>query len=340
MAVPLCLAAADDLPSAARELGRRTAATVGAAPIAATWRNLTATGVEEVAKARAAFESAGVKISDAAEVHATLTVSENASSGFLVEELWNRDDRQVWISTWKRTPPPRSTGGVSIEKRLIWQQDEPILDVASTGPDSLVVLTPFALIRTAPRQEIPIATARPWPRDMRGRLEISGNAVTVKLPGVNCAGAWTPELTLNCGPADAPWSLAAGRNYFDGRVGARKAAPPFYTAAQANSLWFLALTDGATGIFDAAFERVGTVHGWGSDIAAAPVRCGGAPVVLATRPGEGRDSVQAFSIVDRTAAPIGEPAEFAGPITALWPGIAVVHNGKYQAYALSVVCAP
>ena len=48
----------------------------------------------------------------------------------------------------------------SLEKRLLWEQDEPILDVAIVG-DALLVLTPSALLRTAPRQSVPIASPKP-----------------------------------------------------------------------------------------------------------------------------------------------------------------------------------
>jgi len=333
LALPFCLAAADDLPGAARELGRRTAAAVGSATVAVTWRNLTTAGPDAIAQARAAFEGAGVRVGDGTgAVEIRLTISENACCGILVEEAV----QNVWISSWPRKPSSPVFSNATVEKRLIWEQDDPILDIASVPGDSLILLTPTALLRTRPRQSVPIRSSKPWPRDLRGRLHITGNTVEATLPGMACTGTWSPDLTLNCAPADQPWSLAAGRNYF---VPPRK-APPFYTAAAVDQLWFLTLTDGTTGVFDSGFERLGSVPGWGSDIAATGLRCGGAPAILATRPGEGRDAVQAFAIVNRAAAPIGQPAEFPGPVVALWPGIAIVHNGNYQAYAISLVCAP
>jgi hypothetical protein len=331
LAMPLCLAAADDLPGAARELGRRTAAAFGSAPVAVTWRNLTSAAPDAVAQAKAAFEGAGVRIGESAtEIH--MTISENSCCGLLVENTVEN----VWISSWPRKSSSRSLPDATVEKHLIWEQDDPILDAATVPGDSLIVLTPAALLKTQPRQSVPIRSTKPWPRDMRGRLHITGDALQVDLPGMKCAGTWKPDLTLACSPSDQPWSLAAGRNYF---VPPRK-APPYYAAAAVDQLWFLTLTDGTTGIFDTAFERIGSVPGWGSDIAATGLRCGGAPVILATRPGEGRDGIQAYAIVNRAPTPIGQPIEFNGPVTALWPGIAVVRNGKYQAYAISLACAP
>jgi hypothetical protein len=323
--------ASDDLPAAARELARRTAASVGNAPVAVSWRNISSTPPEAVAQARAAFESA-VRVSNGSPAaEAQLTISENASLGLLVEEFSKGGERQVWMAPFRRAAV--TTAPAVLEKRLLWEQEEQILDVAAL-PEGLLVLTPSAVVNTATKQRFRLPALKPWPRDVRGRLQVNGAAAQVQLPGMSCTG--TVELALKCGPPDDVATLAPGRNYF-----VRKNAPPYYTAAPADSLWFLTLTDGTTGIFDAAFDRIGSVTGWGSDVASAGIRCGGAPVVFAARPGEGRDEVQAYAIVNRSPVAVGQPVEFAGPVTALWPGVAVVHEtGKYRAYAISLVCAP
>lgn len=347
------LSAADDLTAAARELGRRTATAVGTTPVAVTWRNLSSTLPDAVAQARTAFESS-VRVGEGPGAEAQMTISENASSGLLIEQLRRGEDQQVWMVSFKRVAGAGPAAAVTIEKRLLWEDDEPILDIAPYS-DGFLVLTPTALVRTATRQRIRLTAAKPWPRDVRGRLRVNAGAVQVHLPGLACAGSLAAELTLTCGSSDEPWTLdsgralllatyAAGRNYFDGRVvtqnGARKTVPPFYTAAAAGSYWLLSLTDGQAAIFDAAFDRAGSIPGWGSDLAAANMQCGGAPVVLATRPGEIRDALQAYAITGGGARPLGQPLEFNGPVTALWPGVAVVRNGRFQAYAISVVCAP
>jgi len=274
-----------------------------------------------MAQAKAAFDAI-VRTTEGTD--AQLTISENATSGLLVEEFRG----QVWIATFRRAAGALP-GSAAIETRLLWEQEEPILDVAALE-EGFLVLTPTGILQTSNKQRVRITPSRPWPRDLRGRLKVTGAAVEVTLPGVSCSGTWSPELTLHCGPGS---DLVAGRNYFSAKVS-------FYTAATADNWTLLALTEGTTGIFNAAFERVGTINGWGSDIAAASVRCGGAPVVLATRPGEGRDAIQAYAIVNRSAKAIGQAVEFAGPVTALWPGVAVVKNGSYRAYAISIVCGP
>jgi hypothetical protein len=372
LALALCVSApaeaAEDWSSAARELARKTAAAVGKGDsVAVTWRNLSSLGPGALAQARDAFEGSlrdgGIRVSEVApSAEAQITMSENATSGLLVEELRKADERSVWIASWNRTALAPPTG-VSLEKRLLWEQADPILDIVPVG-DSFLVLTPSALMRTAPRQSVPIVSTKPWPRDLRGRLRLNGNAVQVTLPGVLCEGSVDPSLMLACKPSDDPWTVESGsrglllasfapnRNYFDGRVvtqtGARKTVAPFYSAAAVEeagrTLWILSMLDGLTEIFDAAMDPAGSIRSWGSDIAGVDARCGGASIVLATRPGEGPDAIQAFAIASRAPVVMGPPVEFPGPVTALWPsGVAVIHEsarGKFQAYAVSVACAP
>ena len=216
---------------------------------------------------------------------------------------------------------------------------------------------------------VPLAPGKPWPRDVRGRLRVTGASFQAFLPGVECGGAVEPSLSIECRAGDQPWVLdsgshatllanfAAARNYFDGRVataaGLRKTiAAPFYSAAsaaeQGRPLWLLAMLDGRTQIFDAWLETVGAIASWGSDIAGTEASCGGGSQVLATRPGDAGepDAIQAFAIVNRAATPLTPPVEFAGPVTALWPSsatsaLAVVRDpltGGYAAYVITVVC--
>jgi hypothetical protein len=320
LAMAWAATAADDLNSAARELAKRTAAAANG-PVSVSWRNLASVPPDAVAQAKAAFDAI-VRTTEGSD--AQLTVSENAASGLLIEEFRG----QVWMATFRRAAGALP-GSAAIETRLLWEQEEPILDVAALD-DGVLVLTPAGVLQTSTKVRARITPSKPWPRDLRGRLKVTGPTVEVTLPGMSCSGTWSPELTLRCGPGS---DLVAGRNYFSAKAS-------FYTAATADNWTLLALTDGTTGIFNSAFERVGTITGWGSDIAAANARCGGAPVVLATRPGEGRDAIQAYAIVNRSAKALGEAVEFAGPVTALWPGVAIVRNGSYRAYAISIVCGP
>jgi hypothetical protein len=366
--------AADDLGGAARELARKTAGFAGRGEtVSIIWRNLSGLSSAELAQARAAFETAvreaGVRPVDSAPtVEARLSLSENLSQYLIVEEARKGDERQVWIAGWKRSTPVAARG-VNLEKKLLWEQIEPILDVLPNGND-LVVLSPGNVTMRGERgsQSAAITPIRPWPRDLRGRLRITPTGFHVYLPGMSCTGTFEPALVLDCRSVDEPWTLdalsrgvllanfTATRNYFDGRVvtpsGVRKNMPAFYTVAPVEDLghpfWILSLTDGQTLLVDSNFDAFSPVGPWGSDLAATEARCAGGTQVIATRPGDARDAdeLRAWSIVNRVPVAVTPPMEMSGPVTALWSlggaeAIAVVHDlatGKYAAYLVRVVC--
>jgi hypothetical protein len=379
--------AADDLNGAARELARKTAAFAGREePVSVTWRNACSLGFVEFNQARGAFEDAvkeaGARVTEVAPVaEAHLTLSENQTQYLMVEEIRKGDDRQIWIAAWKRAetqPPGNIASGVALEKKLVWEQNEPILDAVFPA-GNLLVLSPTKVTLYArqngqweARQSVPLSPVRPWPRDVRGHLRLNGTSFQAYLPGLAaCGGSVEPALVMECRPTDEPWVLESGsramllaafspaRNYFDGRVttqtGLRKTVAPFFSAASVEEhgrqLWLLAMVDGRTQIFDSVLDAVGGIAGWGSDIAGTAAPCGGgfqvlATQVLATGTGEEGDSLRAFTVLNRVPSPLTAPVEFPGPITALWPAgagsvLAVAHDlatNRYAAYLVAVVC--
>jgi hypothetical protein len=373
--------AADDVGGAARELARKTAAFAGkGAPVAVTWRNLSSLG-SAAAQARTAFESAlqeaGLRVGDISPaIEAHVTVSENASQFLLVEEASKGEEHQVWIASWKRNETASTLpAGVALEKKLVWEQAEQILDVAFP-PAGMLVLSPSNVTLYArngtqweAQRAVQMTPAKPWSADLRGRLHLRGAGFQALLPGMQCDGTTEPALSMECRAGDDPWVLesgsrallladfAAARNYFSGRVttqaGQRRTVAPFFSAAsvesQGRTLWLLAALDGKAQILDAALEPAGTSTAqWGSDIAGTDAHCGAGSQVLATRPGDrGQpDTIQAFTLVDRTPEPLTEAVDFPGPVLALWTsgGTAVtvvvrdLRTGRYSAYVVTVVC--
>jgi len=369
--------AAEDVTGAVRELARKTVGLAGRGePGAISWRNLSSLASGDFNQIRIAFEGAvrdaGGRVSEIAPVvEVRLTLSGNPSQFLLVGEGRKGEDRQVWIASWKRTTPagPPAGSALTLEKKLILEQEEPILDVALPG-SGMLVLTPsrITLQRDTGTESVPLTPTRPWPRDLRGHLRVNGGGFKVYLPGVACSGATDPSLTMECHPSDEPWTLdagirgvllasfTAGRNYFDGRVSTanaiRKTVGPFFSAASAEesgrAYWLLAMLDGRTQIFDAAFDPVGSVASWGSDLAWTEARCGGGSQILATKAGDAReaDSIRTFSLVNRTPVPLSAPLDLPGPVTAFWSlggnsALAVVTelaSGRYQAYVITVNC--
>jgi hypothetical protein len=378
--IPAGGTAAEDGNGAARELARKTAVFAGKGePVSVTWSNVTSLGSSELLQVRGSFEAAlreaGGRIGEVAPLtEVRITLSENRTQYLLVEEIRRSDDRQVWISSWKRTEVSVASAGIALEKKLVWEQDEPMLDVAFPA-GTMVVLSPSTVMlfvrkggAWAPAAFMFLKPPRPWPRDLRGHLRATAGGFQVYLPGMACSGAVEPALIVECKPSEEPWvlesgsramllsSFAAARNYFDGRVttqaGVRKNVAPFYSAAsaeeQGRTLWLLAMVDGHTQVLDASLDPAGSISSWGSDIAGTDAHCGNGSQVLATRPGDGTvtDALQAFAIVNRSATPLTPPMELPGPVTALWPSggasaVAIVHNlttGRYEAYVVTVSC--
>ena len=377
--LPPVATAADDANGAARELARKTAAFAGRnESIMAVWRNISSLPSPEFSRTRMAFEAAlkdaGGRLTEtSASIEARLTLSENRTQYLLVEEVRKGEDRQVWIASWTRAAPPSLTAtAIRIDKKLVWEQEEPMLDIAFPA-GGMLVLSPSKLVFTkagAPPQTVTLRPAKPWPRDLRGRLRVSGATFQAFLPGMLCSGSVDPAISSDCRASEEAWVLESGshalllaafastRNYFDGRVtaqsGARRTVAPFYSAAsveeQGRTFWLMATTDGRAQIFDAALQPTAALSvAWGSDIVGIDAPCAAGSAVLATRPGDSNstDAVQAYSIVDRAATPLTAPAEFPGPVVALWPSAgsaatAIVKNqatGKYEAYTITVACS-
>ena len=276
--------AAEDLQSAAKELGRKTASAVGREPVAVNWRNLSSLGSAALAQARGSFEAAlresGARAGEARAVEAQVTLSENAASYLLVEELRKGDDRQVWIASWKRAPRGRRSGGGDREAPVVGAggADSRRGSVArrAAGADA-----GGAGAGRCRARALPMRGAEPWPRDLRGRLRVNGGGLRRSCRA--CRAAAREPLALSCKASDEPWTLesgralllasfAANRNYFDGRVvtqaGLRKTVGAFYSAAAVDGAWMLAMLDGRATFFDAAMEPAGSAGQWGSDVAA------------------------------------------------------------------------
>jgi hypothetical protein len=371
----------DDLNGAAVSLARQTAIFAGRGEgVAVSYRNLSSLGSVELGQVRTAFEAAlrdagGRPVESSSVAEARISLSENASRYLLVEEVRKGDDRQVFIESWARgVAASTKPGAISLDRKQVWQQAEPILDIAFP-PAGMLVLSPskmslYARVgdRWELRQSVLLASAKPWPRDLRGRIRPHGAAFEAFLPGLACSGNIEPTLSMECHASDSPWVLESGsralllanfaatRNYFDGRIvtqtGARKSVAPFYSAAsldsQGRTLWLMTQIDGHTLIADASFDPLGSIATWGSDIVGVDAHCGPASQILAPRASDASepDAIQSYSIAGGAPTPVTAPTLFPGPVTALWPSgpsaaLAVARDlasGDYVAYVVTISC--
>jgi hypothetical protein len=244
---------------------------------------------------------------------------------------------QANIVSWKKPPATAPEYRVSIKRSAIWEQRDPILDVAlfNDGAGMLVLeggrVVQYSKTDGQWRIEKPssLTFTQPMPRDPRGRITGTPPAIQVSAPGLS-------------GPNALRW--VAGRNYRDGDDRGM-----FFTEAQIADGELLAGIDGHTRLYTPRGEAALTIDNWGDDIAAIASECGGKRQVLAAAPGTdgAPDQLQACEFAGAAYAAVSERLPVAGPVTALWPAESpdrvtmVVHNrqtGMYEASRISLSC--
>ena len=346
-----------------------------------SFHNISAMNPSDVNAAHAALErelhALGVTLAAQSQgaVEVTVTLSES-----LVDSVWVAEIRHAeGLETVMDVRPKQTTTAVAplltVEKKLLLESDQQILDLAPMARELLVLdseaVTVYENAASGWQRKLAVRVpaTRPWPRDLRGRLMVQGDAYQAYLPGLTCHGNASGGLGISCRD-ESLWPVGAGpgmlgfaqftpaRNFFDGRIvtsnGSQKSLPAFFSAAGAdtrgNKIWAFAGTDTRTHLYTATFENAGGWTGWGSDIVGIESECSGRSQVLATASGDdsATDSVAAYEIVGGAPQPVGEAVSFPGPVTALWPaterGVAFVvsrdlKSGRYAAFRLAINCA-
>jgi hypothetical protein len=323
----------ETLEEAARTMARAAALHLSGSERAhVTLHNLTSLGNSEAARVQASFERGLRRNARNTVVEVTLTISENVKGYLLVAEIGGA----VEMISVRRTPAATAAPpGITISKKLLWEQAAPILDVAMGG-HAMFVLDTLGVARYERRERQGVMEAPSNGRDPRGRLELEGESVTVHLPGVTCRGTWNPPAALHC---EAGGVLTAGRNTLQS-----DAWPAHFSYARANGGQLLAETDGRTHVYDSSGKSIAAFPGWGSDFAAVEGGCA-AHRILASSTSDSTDSIALYDVVNNAPSRLSDPVEFSGPVTALWPAkdgaVAVVRNlvtGRYEAYFVAVDC--
>ena len=338
----LALWLAVDWTGPARELARKIAA--GREDTLLEVRNVSSLAAEETARVRSALEAelrargARLVTQSSAALEVRVSLAENWQQLVWAAEIRRGEERNVVIVSFQRPvePPVPVPQTIALEKRLLREQDRPILDaVALNG--ALVVLEPDRLVIHRPQTvlELPLPAART--RDPRGRLAVNGDAVVAHWFGGSCRVSLTAPAA--CTSLSEPWSSeggqpAPGRNHF--------------TAPDLPAFFSSAVAEGGERVHAGVDGRVRLGINelplrWGSDLAGVETACG--RLVLATRPAE-PEAIQAFRIAGGKVVPAAEPLELPGPVTALWSfgdaASAVVRHsktGRYAAYTIQVACS-
>jgi hypothetical protein len=355
-----------------QQLARKIVAVTGPGAVALTMENRSSLSKRdnEIVQngLRSALEAAGIRYVNAEQAAATVAIvlSENSAACVWVAEIRQGAGEPAVVMV--SAPRP---GGVtvahesvplSLRKTELWNQADPILDVAvleeNAVPTHIAVLDAerVALYRWQAgkwqqEQALGIVHARPWPRDLRGRLiPAKDHLLDVYLPGVICRSGTAGPLTLNCRETDDPWPLvpaalsggtfsalpgvgsaavaispqgafyAPTRNFFTGAltpgIGKFTTVPKFYSAAfvprDKYLLWLFAATDGRVHMIDGINDQAARFD-WGSDLTSVKTSCGAGWQVLATSPSEGTgDSIRAYEFPDRDPVAVSVAIDFPG----------------------------
>ena len=374
----MCSLAADwSVPE--QQLARKIVAATGPGAVALTVENRSSLSTRESEIVsdglHSSLETQGLRFVKPEQAAATVAISlsENPNAYVWVAEIRLGDGKAVIEMV--STPHPegvvsaRDSVPLSIRKIPVWAQEERILDVLvleeNTTPTHIAVLGPedVSLYRLQGgkwqrEQALGVTHARPWPRDLRGRL-IPGNdhLLDAYLPGVICHSTNGMPPTLNCQESDDPWPLVAGsagsgvsanfpslvastlpaipqvggffastRNFFTGAlapgVGKFATVPKFYSAAFLPRgkyvLWLFAALDGQIHMVDGVNDQPARLN-WGSDVATLRTACGAGWQVLATSSGApGSDSMRAYEFPDRDAVTVSAAVDLGATVTALW----------------------
>lgn len=392
----LCWAEANS-DSAAADLARQIAAVTGPGVITLTIRNNSSVAGEEIPRIRrvllTGLTSLGVTVRDrtATDVSSSVrvTLSQSARQGLWVAEIQQGPEvRVVMVGVPEIAPSAQPVQSpIELRKTLLISQTDQILDAEtiSLPGDSvtlqhLVVLSPEQIVVYrrddsaqavwTKQQTLPVAHERPWPRDVRGRLEMTtGGLFRAYLPGVVCSASSAVEvgLSISCSESDDPWQVASfkalynsGRNYFTGVTIPSQGAGlgPFYSAAELMQKRGTATVFTEVGsqprLYDGtSLKMLAGSRDWGSDVAGVTSECGSGTQLLATASGMGNDdSLLAYEVEGRSAIPVSAPLLLNGSVTAMWsvsggqttPAAAIVILEKhqplhYEAYRVSVVCS-
>lgn len=391
---------AQDFDAGARALAEKIAARAGPrGTVSLEVRNLSSLSVAQTAAMKATLEAglrehgATLVAAPPADSEVRVTLAENVQGYVWVAEVRRGPATQVAMIVVGRAASEAAGSGASaivLHKQLVLVQAAPVLDVKILdapwgGSQWMAVLQPDKLSLYEKKgadwgfmQDYPLVSARPWPRDLRGKVfvnyrhadpdqilllwvTLADSAWNLLAGGISHTMLLEPEkgresgcclLTSGSHFVSAA-DMSASRNFFTGRVylgsGKTMDVLPFFSFGM---IWnesgpdtdIYTNLDGRTRLFEEIDTPFAIVDGLGSELATIQTKCGDGWQVLTTRPGDWTeaDAIQAYEIQDHQLVPVGAAADVPGPVMSLDDsGIALVRNlktGKYEAYNITITC--
>ncbi len=360
---------ADGLDDAARSLAQKVAATLGrGTTVHLEFRNMSSLSGADAARLQRVFrdelQSKGFDLSgEGGHWAISVTVSANLRDFLLIAEIARPGTTPVEMVSTPRLgsePSGARPNNLTLKKEFVWDQAEPILDLALVdapgGPSpAMIVLEQgrVAVYRQEAakwnlKQSLPVLPLKSRLRDLRGQILVQDNFFQVHLPGMECDGEIWKSSVLLCEEIQVRWRFfgLGGELEFDWlpqqnffvrwqRPGERSLDfPPFFSAAQFKAAddeyWIFAATDGRALVFrsDSLFdekspeEPVAATSGWGSEIASLKTDCGREWQVLATKPGDATqiDAVTTYEFDGTQMVAVSAAVDLPGPVSVLSSG--------------------
>jgi hypothetical protein len=356
---------ADSLEDAARALARKVDADRNKyLGYWYTWENRSSVSSSASERMREAFaaelERLHSRLKLASQADLLILITEGPSLIVLVAEVSNESHELIGSVTFPKgqfTAAERQGRESRVQRQLLWQQPEMMLDIAQSNdpsgkPDVMLVLGKESLSlyrwnegKWLLKDSTPLPHSKPPLRDLRGEVHLDDHFFQFHLPGLECDGDAWEKLSLECEEqagiwrADfdpmLPFSLDAGRNFF--AVDPHYSDPKrfllagFFSAVHLqhsddNFHTTLAGADGHAYVYLSGNEREKTPESlerlpvdWGSDLVQISANCRERSLVLASgaRDHSSEDTLQGFEVDLRAVTPVTSVTEFPGPILSL-----------------------
>src|ERR1700719_2136401 len=323
-------------------------------------KNISSLGAPDVEMIRQGLQQQlarrGIRI-EADGLDVKVTLSENIERFVWIAEVRRKDEATVFIASLEGKATANSPvvrRSVVLQRELVWQQAEPMMDflISDVAPEGLPVMFVLEAKRIVSyRKEkgswnaaetFPIPVPDHRPRDLRGLADAFEQLFSFQLSDANCEGAVAGRFELTCKKGSPPaWPILSGgadrgsmnivsdRNYFNGDLDVygdvEAQEPPFYSIAvmrrMKGSQWILAELDGKSRKYDEPLKATAAYSGWGDEIVAVAPGCGNDWQILASAAGDWTepDRLRSYEVEKDAAVADSEPLEFSGPILALWP---------------------
>lgn len=276
-------------------------------------------------------------------VDVAVTISETLRGYILVAEIKRENDTQVEMAEFRPAAGAAPAHAMlTLETKLVWEQDAPILDLVMSGEQMFVLDTSGVSLYSRDHGKWQKTASAPMitnVRDPRGLIEVSAQMLAFRRPGVICTAPLTLASPIAC-EEGGPFKPANNTQDLHDWRG------QFFASAEIGGDTVVAEADGRTRVYDEAHTPQSVFENWGSDFAVL-ASCGGRHFAASSAGDRhSADSIAVYDLVNRAPVRVSEPVAFAGPVTALRPAndgaLAIAQNllsGKYAAYSLALDCS-